>query len=277
MKIFYGDNQFLGVNHSQGKGASYLNQYSSSEEIAITLKEAWQAGITDFCFTVNEKTIDAINLVIDECPFNLHPALPYAHRVNDLISKKGLAGALFSKAKSAGFIQLSLAGFSALFNNYDRAFRVLISTEIEGIPIKNIKSIGLLNIASDFLLGLHRKDLLLSFNRAVKNYFNKQPLFYTMNFCLMAEEIWSEESHDSIIVFNYNASGFRTNPTLDDVTKTIKKYKGYKSIAMSIFSGSDEEEVMKLLKNVPELYGVLFGTSKKTNMIKNIHLFSNIK
>ena len=29
MKAYYGDNQFLGVNHSSGKGAAYLAKYDS--------------------------------------------------------------------------------------------------------------------------------------------------------------------------------------------------------------------------------------------------------
>ena len=127
MKIFFGDNQFLGVNHSEGKGIEYLQKYSTANEVATTLEEAWKVGIRDFCFTVDQKTIDAVNLIVDDCPFNLHPALPYAHRVNNLISDKGLAGALFTKALSAGFPDLILGGLNGLFGRYDRVFKLLIS------------------------------------------------------------------------------------------------------------------------------------------------------
>ena len=273
MNIYFGDNQFLGVNHSDGKGVSYLDKYSTADEIAVTLRDAWDSGIRDFCFTVDQKTIDAVCLVIGDCPFNLHPALPYAHRVNDLISEKGLAGALFSKAMKAGFLSLMLASIKALCGRYDHAFKVLIRTEIEGIPLENIKSIGLLNIASDFLLGLNRDDLLHSFYRSVTNGFGKKPLFYTMNFPSMAEALWGKGYGDCALVFNYNSSGFRTNPSLGDVKSCIKKYKSNESIAMSIFSGGHVDDISSLLSEAPELSGVLFGTSKKTNMINNIKLF----
>jgi len=276
MKIYFGDNQFLGVNHSDGKGVSYLKKYSTPEEIALTLRDAWDVGIREFCFTVNQKTIDAISLVINDCPFNLHPALPYAHRVNDLISKKGLAGALYHKAKHAGIFNLILAGSKGLFGRYDHAFKILIATEIDGIPIEKIKSIGLLNIASDFLLGMKREDLLHSFSRSVKKYFNKQPLFYTMNFPSLADSIWGKGFHDCAIVFNFNSSGFRTNPNLNSVKETIRKYENNQSIAMSIFSGGDYKNINHLLSDTPQLSGILFGTSKKSNMVKNINLFKDI-
>lgn len=273
MKIFFGDNQFLGVNHSDGKSIEYLDQYNTAEQIAATLTDAWDAGIRDFCFTVNQKTIVAINMVIEDCPFDLHPALPYAHRVNDLISEKGLAGALFHKAKSAGFYNLIVASTKGFFGRYDHAFRLLIKTEIEGIPLKSIKSIGLLNIATDFLLGLKRTDLLYSFYRAVNNGFDKKPLFYTMNFPALAESLWESEYNNCAIVFNYNNSGFRTNPNLNAVKHCIQKYKTNESIAMSVFSGGQISEVGNLVKEASCLTGVLFGTSKKKNMISNIDLF----
>ena len=277
MKIFFGDNQFLGVNHSDGKGLEYLDRYKTADQIAVTLRDAWNAGIRDFCFTVNKKTIDAICIIIDECPFNLHPALPYAHRVNDLISERGLAGALFEKGKSAGFHNLVIASTKGLLGHYDHAFRILIKTEIEGLPLKHIKSIGLLNIASDFLLGLKRDDLLQSFYRAVRSGFHKKPLYYTMNFPTMAQSIWGSGYNDCIIVFNYNSSGFRTNPSLNEVKDCIKKYKLNETVAMSIFSGGQVGDVAALLGEVPDLSGVLFGTSKKSNMIKSVELFGGSK
>ena len=45
---FFGDNQFLGVNHTQGKDDEYYNKYNDIDEIAKTLIHAWDAGIRDF-------------------------------------------------------------------------------------------------------------------------------------------------------------------------------------------------------------------------------------
>jgi hypothetical protein len=110
----------------------------------------------------------------------------------------------------------------------------------------------------------------------VSHGFSKKPLFYTMNFPKLAQSTWGAGFDDCTIVFNYNSSGFRTNPNLTEVKNCIKEFKSFESIAMSIFSGGQAEEVAMLLDEVPELSGVLFGTSKKSNMKKSFDLFSGV-
>mgnify|MGYP000011740237 CR=1 FL=1 len=270
MKAYFGDNQFIGVNHSEGKGLDYLSKYESVEDIAITLRDAWDAGIRDFCFTVNKKTIDAINLVISDCPFNLHPALPYAHRVNELLLEKGLIGTLTQKVGQFGVLNLIRAGGTGLFGKYDNIFHLLVRSELEGIPMEYVKSVGLLNVAADFVLGLNRADLLHSFYRVVKDRLGCKPMFYTMNFPLMAESLWGSGYTDCGLIFNYNKNGFRTNPSISEVQKCISKYSDRETIAMSLFSGGKESELKEVLSTVPSLSGVLFGSSKKVNIENNI-------
>lgn len=269
MKAYFGDNQFIGVNHSEGKGLDYLAKYESVEDIAVTLRDAWDIGIRDFCFTVNKKTIDAINLVILECPFNLHPALPYAHRINELLLEKGLIGTLMLKTGQFGLFNLVRAGVMGLFGKYDATFHLLVRSELEGLPMKYVKSIGLLNVASDFVLGLNRADLLHCFYRVVKDRFECKPMFYTMNFPLMAQKLWDSGYTECGIIFNYNKNGFRTNPSLSEVQKCITKHKERETIAMSLFSGGKDGDLNEVLSSVPSLSGVLFGSSKKINIEKN--------
>lgn len=276
MKIFYGDNQFLGVNHSKGKGSIYLEKYKSPEEIAITLREAWDIGIRDFCFTVNSKTVDAINIIIDDCPFNLHPALPYAHEINDLISKKGLVGAVLTKTSNTSYINLFYACTKALFGNYNNIIKIFIMAELKKLPKENIKSIGLLNVANDFLLGLKRHDLIKSFYKVVRNDMKKIPFFYTMNFTKMADLLWGNDYKNCAIIFNYNEIGFRTNPSKDLIDEYIDKYRDCESIAMSVFSGKNFQSPNEFIAKAANLSGVLFGSSKKENIFSNYNDFSKL-
>ena len=274
MKIYFGDNQFLGVNHSSGKGNDYLNKYETAEMIAVTLREAWDLGIRDFSFTVNRKTIDAINLVKTECPFNLHPCLPYAHRVNDLILDKGLGGAVLFKVKQFGFLKLVMAGLAALFNKNRKILELLVRSELEGIPMANVRSIGLLNIATDFLLGSKRVDLLHDFYFVVSEKFHCKPMFYSMNFEKLADSLWGEGLLRCAIVFNYNKNSFRTNPSLSSIKLAVEKYRDRETIVMSLFSGSNPGEVVDVLAQVPSLSGVLFGSSNSTNIKNNLRLLN---
>lgn len=277
MKIFYGDNQFLGVNHSDGKGLKYLEKYKSSEEIAETLRIAWDCGLRDFCFTVNKKTIDAINLVANDCPFRLHPALPYAQRVNELIAEKGLLGGLFFSIKKAGIFSLFFAILKSLFGKYDGLCKILINAELEGIPRNNISSIGLLNVATDFIIGINRSDLIYLFHDTVLKDFKKKPVFYSMNFPILADILWEQKDKRSCcIVFNYNKEGFRTNPNIENIKTYINKYKKNETIAMSLFSGGSPNSLKETLCDVPSLSGVLFGSSNKKNIEENIRILEDM-
>lgn len=276
MKAFFGDNQFLGVNHSQGKGGIYLDKYQTPEDVAVTLKDAWNAGIRDFFFTVNPKTVEAINLIIKDYPFNLHPALPYAHTVNALILEKGLVGAMLAKGGHLGFFNLLKAGVAAAFGKFDRGTHLMILSELDGIPMQYVKSIGLLNIATDFLLGLNRVDLIQSFYSVVQDKFSCKPMYYTMNFPMLASKLWDQGYEDCGIIFNYNKSGFRTNPTLKVVEQTIAKCHVRETIAMSLFSGGNPDEMEAVLSQVPALSGVLFGSSSKENIENNLSILARI-
>lgn len=273
MKVYYGDNQFLGVNHSDGKGKVYLNKYDSVDNIVISLRHAWNAGIRDFCFTVNSKTIKAINIIKDDCPFDLHPAIPYAHDINELITKKGLIGALLSKAKEAGLKNLIVAGLKALFGRYSHFIKIIINIELKDIPNENIKSIGLLNVANDFFLGLGREDLIESFYNVVNNNFKKKAFFYTMNFPKMADTLWGNGFNNCALVFNYNEIGFRTNPSKEVIKNYIKKYSNNETIVMSVFSGSTERDPSYFLRDAKNLDGVLFGSSREENIKNNFKCF----
>lgn len=277
MKVFYGDNQFIGVNHSDGKSSIYLEKYKSSEDIADTLRLAWTCGLRDFCFTVNKKTIDAINLVADECPYRLHPALPYAQRVNELISEKGLLGGLFFSIKKAGFLNLFTAILKSFFGKYDSLCKIIIDAELEGIPKKNIYSIGLLNVATDFIIGINRIDLINLFHDTVIKDFKKKPVFYTMNFPALADILWEQkDKKSSSIIFNYNKEGFRTNPSKEAVKKYINKYSKNETIAMSLFSGGSQDTLKETLADIPSLSGVLFGSSNKINIEENLRILRDL-
>ena len=275
MKIYFGDNQFLGVNHSQGKGGGYYAQYKTAVDIAITLRQAWAEGLTDFCFTVTPKTIAAINLVIDDCPFDLHPALPYAQTTNALIAKSGLVGALKAKLPTTNYIQLTTAFLWALFGRYERVVKLIVLSELKGIPLGKIKSVGLLNVATDLLLGIKRYDLLNCFDSVIRDDLKMETMFYTMNFPKLASIMWEQNSSSCALVFNINSDGFRTNPTLDEVITAIDYFGDNNSIGMSLFSGGEFSSVKKTLASVPNLKGVLFGSSKAINIKSNIELIKN--
>ena len=153
----------------------------------------------------------------------------------------------------------------------------MIKYQLKDLNPKQIKSVGLLNTAADFALGLKRYDFLHTFYDVVKNKFCYKPLFFTMNFPSMAKSLWGNGLSDCAIIFNYNSGEFRTNPSMAEIQKCLEKYSNFDSVAMSVFSGSSKDEVIKLFERGINPSGILFGSSNKENIMSNVKFFRDMK
>ena len=272
MNVYFGDNQFLGVNHlSVVRSSEYLEKFKSPESISEVLREAYSAGVRDFMFTVHPKTLKALELIYDDCPFNLHLSLPYAHSVNELITELGMFGTIKSFLKNVGLSYATKAAFNALRGSYKDIITIILRHEVSPYSKFNISSINLLNVATDFLIGSGRGDILKDFYFSVSEDFKVKPGFFTMNYPMVANFIWNKQSFDSAqIIFNVNPGGFRMNPSKDEVFEALDKYKDRTNIAMSIFSSkSSFDEVMSFLGDNRSIKGALFGSSNPKNIMKS--------
>jgi hypothetical protein len=273
LKAYFGDNQFVGVNHTGGRGREYVDKYSSVESIATTLRQAWLVGIRDFSFTIMPRTTAAINEIYADCPFRLHPAVPYAHTVYELIAQKGLSGALREKLRSIGIYNLVRSLAYASGGHYTPLISSLIKAEISGLPVEGVKSIGLLNIATDFLLGSKRGDVLANFHGAAEGM-GLKPTFYTMNPVLLVTALDENLLQGSRVVFNLNDSGFRVNPSMPEVLALLQKPSAQEYLIMSLFSGASGG-VEEFLETVPNLHGVLFGSSNRKHIEESYRTISH--
>jgi hypothetical protein len=274
MLIIFGDNQFIGVNHTGEKVEQYTEQFGSAEDIAVVLREAWKVGVRDFSFTVRPVTIDALNLVLADCPFNLHPAVPYAHTINETLTESGFVGLVRKYLNVESVLKMPIVFAQFLFNKYSVLWELYIKSELNRLPKENIKSIGMLNVCADFFLGAERYDILESFIITVRKKFNAVPVIYTMNFPMMANEIWKNDKYKTRIIFNYNELGFRMNPTKNCVLKTVVEYKEHDIGVMSIFSGMAKLDPIDYVKSDINIKSVTFGSASISRIKSNFELFN---
>ncbi|MDA8998517.1 hypothetical protein N9J59_05600 [Gammaproteobacteria bacterium] len=141
MKVFFGDNQFLSVNHSGDKIGLYKDQFKSYLDIANTLENAWEAGIRDFAFTVTPETVKAINHLSTKCPFNLHPALPYAQYVNTKLTDVGVFGLIVSVLRGSGIFNVIFSIIMWFLGQRKYILAVGIRSFISDLPFNRISSI----------------------------------------------------------------------------------------------------------------------------------------
>jgi hypothetical protein len=275
MKIYFGDNQFLSVNHSGDKVAMYKDQFRSYIDIANILEHAWDSGIRDFAFTVTPETVKAVNYLSEKCPFNLHPALPYAQYVNTKLTEGGVISFVMSVIRGSGFFNIIFSIIMCLFGQRKYIMAIGIRSFLSELPIKRISSISLLNVATDLFLGARRYDVLNDFCMAVRTI-GKEPLFYTMNPVILMNHLWKGGHNSDVgIVFNLNEKGFRVNPNLKHVIKSCENFSRNKIFVMSIYSGKGGTDPNVFIRQFDFVNGVVFGSSNPARITSNYKALSD--
>lgn len=271
MKIYFGDNQFLSINHSGDKVKIYKDKFKSYLDIAKILEQAWEAGIRDFAFTVTPETVKAINHISKKCPFNLHPALPYAQYVNSKLTEVGVIGFAISILKGSGIFNFIFSMMMLLFGRRKYIIAIGIRSFLDDLPYKNISSISLLNVATDLFLGARRYEIIDEFCQAVRET-GKESFLYSMNPELLMNYLWKDNRNQDVgIVFNFNEKGFRVNPCLQQVIKTCKEFKNNKIFVMSIYSGRGKTDPNIFIKQFDFIDGVIFGSSNPERINLNFN------
>jgi hypothetical protein len=277
MNVIFGDNQFLGVEHSGRKVAEYVEAFSSEQKIVDTLRLAWDAGLREYAFTATPKMLNVLSSISEEYPFLLHPAFPYAQAVNKKLADMGFIGAFADVVRSSSVWAVLGAAATSLRHDYRRAVDLYIRYELQGINWDRVSSIGLLNVATDFLLGLRREDILDQFCSVVRQQYGKTPVLYTMNFPRLAASVWPEDNHGTRMIFNFNEKGFRTNPSLKDVIQAVEAHHGREIYIMSLYSGRGKTDPHEFLARYPGIKGVLFGSSNPVRIGRNFQALASLK
>lgn len=275
--LIFGDNQFLGVNHSSQQKASVLyERFSETDAIIEILVMAHNEGVRDFMFTAHDRYELVFEEIVRSNPvpeMSFTPCIPYAHKYWERLSKVGLYGLLKSTLG-----KLPMGGMAALCADlYHLRPRALIAAVIEletmmckGLPIKGV---FLQNLAVDFLLALGMKRVFEDFAYAAETKLGVIPGFITMNHEAAVEVLCDEVGFDRPwICANYNMAGFRMNPSKQSCMQSFQSRKS-RNIAMSIFSsaGHDPEAALRF---AIDGFGcgvdaVLFGSASHRNIKSN--------
>ena len=281
MKIFLGDNQFLGINHaSESRAIERAIKFQDIFAISEIVKTAQLLSYDGFFCTLHEKFVPFYKLcsndnILQNMP--IHACLPYAHKYSEMVTQHGWLGSLKHLGKyNAG--NLILGGVSAyLGKDLSRLIRGVIGSELSFVKDLNLESIYIQNVATDFLLGLGAFDVLSEIVKQIHTHFNKQCGLITFN-PIMAVKFIKDYNLDDVVTVctSINVSGFRMNPSREEVEYNIKE-SGLKFMGMSIFSSgvSSPTESLDYIKSL-KLDSVVLGASSPAYLKKNINILKSI-
>jgi len=276
-RIIFGDNQFFGINHmSEEKAQAQAQKFKDVSEIIKVIDTAYDCGIHAFMLNTHDKVTqicDHFRAHPDRyADLRLYPSLPYAHKYANAVNERGMAGAihhmLLSGSTAKQYVMTVKRGASAVVKkDAVGMMKLFIDAEVKIFRDLNVKVIFLQNIVTDLLLGMGFKDLFREFTCYIKEEYNAEPGFITLNLPGLVEFLLDCGIENPIVCSGINKIGYLMNSNRASYEHTIKT-KTLRPMAMSILASGavPPREAVEYITSQKNIHSIVFGASSKTHI-----------
>lgn len=282
-RLLFGDNQFFGINHmSEDKARAQALRFQEISEVIEVLDAAYDNGIKGFMCT----THDRIALVCEHmranperyADFEFHPGMPYAHKYANAVTEDGVVGAMKRFMPDDGLIDAAVRGGGSIARkDIEGLTTLLVDAEMKMFEGLNTPIVYLQNIVTDLLLGLGFDDAFRIFSDHVRERYNAEAGFITMNLPLMLDALDRAGVENPIVCSNINKIGFRMCGGLDSYEDALRN-REFRAVAMSVFaSGAIEpREALEWIAGMPNIRSIVFGASSRRNIESTAKLVAEL-
>lgn len=271
-RILFGDNQFFAVNHmSEEKARAQALKFKDTKAIIDVLDIAYDLGIKTFMCT----THDRISEVCDHIrahperyeDFKIYPCMPYAHKYANAVSQIGVMGTLKKFAPGSIVGTVFRGGMAAAKQDFVGLMRLLVDAEMKMFHGINTEVIFLQNIVTDLLLGLGMKEFFIAFASHIKEKYNAEAGFITMNMPRLLNVLEEYGIENPIICSNVNKIGFRMCGGIEAYEKTIREKK-FRPVAMSVLASGaiSPGEALGYVCGLKNIESIVFGASSRAHI-----------
>jgi hypothetical protein len=269
----FGDNQFFGVNHmSEEKARAQAMKFQTNEAIMQVLDDALDEGINVFMCTTHERISQVCDMVranpMRYRNFQFYPCMPYAHKYANAVTEYGMIEALKQFLPDDGaFNAMFKGGVAMARKDVKTLVELLVDAEMKMFQGLQTPVIFLQNVVTDLLLGLRFHDALRMFSDYVKERYDAEPGFITMNLPRLLDALDQVGVENPIVCANINKIGFRMCGGIDAYEKTIATRK-FRAVAMSVFASGAiaPEEALAYVCAKKEIESIVFGASSRRNI-----------
>jgi hypothetical protein len=275
-KAIFGDNQFFAVNHqSDEKSRAQAMRFKTDEAIMKVLDDAIDTGIGTFMCTTHDR-IGNICKIMRADParyanFKLHPCMPYAHKYANSVTENGIMGTLKEYLPGTSFLgALAKGGLALIGKDFIKMMELLIETEMRMFQGINTPVIFIQNVLVDMLLGLRMPVVFKEYDRYIREKFNAEPGYITMNMPLLLDALESQGIRNPIICSSINKLGFRMAGGIDKYEDCLLN-REVRPIAMQVLAAGSlrPQEAFEYIGRFPKIESVLFGASSKGHIAEN--------
>ena len=282
-RIIFGDNQFFGVNHSSDEKARAQSiKFKDNQSIINVLNIAIDEGINTFMCTTHDRIAEICQIIKTDgkyANFKIYPCMPYAHKYANAVTELGILGSIKQYLPGNIFSTFAKGGLAFVKKDFISMMELMIDAEMKMFKGILTPVIFLQNVVTDLLLGLGMTEFLVAFYNYIKEKYQAEAGFITMNLPLLLNTLESEGISNPIICTSINKVGFRMSGGKEAYEKVIKE-KRCRLIAMQVLAAGaiPPKEAFEYVAQMKGVDSILFGASSKTN-IKNskelIDFFTN--
>lgn len=280
-RLLFGDNQFFGVNHmSEEKARAQAMRFQDTSSVIDVLDAAYDEGIRTFMCT----THDRIGLVADHIRTNpqrypdyiFFPGMPYAHKYANAMTDQGMVGAIRRFLPDDGLFDAALRGGRSLAKkDIEGMTTLLIDAEMKMFQGVSTPVIFLQNVVVDLLLGLGFDDAFRIFADHIRDRYNAEPGFITMNLPALLDVLEKLHIDNPIVCSNINKIGFRMSGGVEAYQRVLRE-RQFRAIAMSVLASGaiPPREALEWVCSQPNVESIVFGASSKANIHNTRELIS---
>ena len=272
-RVLFGDNQFFGVNHmSEEKARVQQMRFQDLQAIIDVLDAAYQEGIRTFMCTTHDRVAqicDHFRTNPGRYPdYQFYPCMPYAHKYANAVTEHGMIDALRMFLPQDGAVGAMLKGGVALASkDVATIMQLLIDAEMKMFHGLRTPVVFIQNVITDLLLGLGFNDCFRIFHDHVRDKYNAEPGFITMNVPRLLDVLDSLGIDNPIVCANINKIGFRMCGGIDLYEKTIASRR-FRPVAMSVLASGAiaPREAIDYVCRQPQIEAIVFGASSRGNI-----------
>lgn len=272
-RLLFGDNQFFGVNHmSEEKARAQALKFQTTDAVLGVLDAAYDEGVRTFMCTTHDRIGEIVNeMKGPDSPYPdqiFYPCMPYAHKYANAMTDDGMIGAVRRFLPDEGFLDAALRGGRSLAKkDISGIMTLLIDAEMKMFEGVKTPVIFLQNVVVDLLLGLGFDEAFAVFDKHVRERYNAEPGFITMNLPKLLDVLDGLHLENPIVCSNINKIGFRMSGGLDAYVDALSNRR-FRAIAMSVFASGAirPDEAIDWIAAQPNIESIVFGASSRANI-----------
>jgi len=282
-RILFGDNQFFGVNHmSEEKARAQAMRFQDIGAVIDVLDDVYAEGIRTFMCTTHERmqeVCDHFRVHRNRYPgFKFYPCMPYAHKYANAAAEHGVLGAFRSFLPEENALgALVRGGISVARKDIEGLAALLIDAEMKMFAGLETPVVFMQNVVTDFLLGLGFDDAFRTFADCVRERYQAEPGFITMNAPFLLRRLEKIGIENPIICANINKLGFRMCGGMPAYEALIAEGR-CRMIAMSVFASGalPPSQALEYICQQPQIQSIVFGASSRRNIAQTKQMIDRL-